>query len=97
MDAGIDVKVEWLTADDDLVCDEYAMNNHEVREIGDEFPCVATEPPQHPKYWCVMAPIINDRKDGDSGADESKCTIFKYPYITSWIKNVNFTLVFGCL
>ena len=59
-DVGINVKLEWLTADDELVSDECAMNNHEVREIGDEFSSGATETPQHPNCRCVLAPVVED-------------------------------------
>ena len=55
---GLDVKVQWLTAEDDLVSEECEMNDQEVREIGDEFPSGATEPPQHPNCRCVMAPVV---------------------------------------
>ena len=64
-DAGIDVKVQWLTAEDDLVSDECEMNNQAIREIGDEFPSGATEPPQHPNCRCVLAPVVEDGKDGE--------------------------------
>ena len=59
-EAGIDVKVQWLTAEDDLVSEECEMNNQEIREIGDEFPSGATEPPQHPNCRCVLAPVVED-------------------------------------
>jgi SPP1 gp7 family putative phage head morphogenesis protein len=62
-DAGIDVKVQWLTANDDLVSEECEMNNEVIREIGDEFPSGATEPPQHPNCRCVLAPVVDDNEN----------------------------------
>ena len=62
-DAGLDVKVQWLTADDDLVSEECEMNNLEIREIGDEFSSGATEPPQHPNCRCVLAPSVGDAEE----------------------------------
>lgn len=59
-DAGLGVKGQWLTADDDLVSEECEMNNLEIREIGDVFPSGATEPPQHPNCRCVLAPVVGD-------------------------------------
>ncbi len=59
-DTSLDVKVQWLTAGDDLVSEECEMNDQEIREIGDEFPSGATEPPQHPNCRCVLAPVVVD-------------------------------------
>ena len=59
-DAGIDVKMQWLTADDDLVSEECEMNNEVIAEIGEAFPSGATEPPQHPNCRCVLAPVVGD-------------------------------------
>ncbi|MEI8032991.1 MAG: phage minor head protein [Chlorobiaceae bacterium] len=53
-----EVKVEWITAQDDRVSDECEMNDGEVREIGEAFPSGATEPPQHPNCRCDLLPVI---------------------------------------
>ena len=36
------------------------MNEQEIREIGDEFPSCATEPPQHPNCRGVLVPVVGD-------------------------------------
>ena len=62
-DAGLDVKWQWMTAGDDLVSEECEMNDGEIREIGEEFPSGATEPPQHPNCRCVCAPNVGDAEE----------------------------------
>lgn len=62
-DIGIEIQWQWKTAEDDLVSDECAMNADEIRDIGDEFPSGATEPPQHPRCRCDVLPIVEDQDE----------------------------------
>ena len=55
---GIDVKVQWITAQDADVCEDCEMNDGEIREIGEEFSSGATEPPQHPNCRCDLIPVV---------------------------------------
>ena len=58
IDSGLSVRWQWVTAGDDLVSDECEMNADEIREIGEEFPSGATEPPQHPNCRCDVLPVV---------------------------------------
>lgn len=60
--SGIDIRWQWVTAGDDLVSDECEMNDGAIREIGDQFPSGATEPPQHPRCRCDVVPVVDDEE-----------------------------------
>jgi len=49
-----------MTANDDKVSTECAMNHGAGRSIGEAFPSGATEPPQHPQCRCDVLPIVGD-------------------------------------
>lgn len=55
----------WITADDDLVSEDCAMNGEAgVIDIDGTFPSGAAEPPEHPNCRCDVVPVlIDDEKE----------------------------------
>ena len=58
-DNGIEVLKKWITANDDLVSVDCAMNG-ESDPIGldEAFPSGASEPPEHPNCRCDILPVL---------------------------------------
>lgn len=60
-DNGIKILKQWITAGDDLVSEDCAMNgDSDPIELDDVFPSGASEPPEHPNCRCDILPVIED-------------------------------------
>lgn len=69
-DAGVDVRKEWLTAEDDLVDEDICQANAEQGpiDLDEAFQSGHMSPLGHPRCRCALVPVVAD--EGDS-RDES--------------------------
>lgn len=60
---GIVIYKEWLTADDDAVSEECAINGEsEPIPMDEAFPSGAMWPPEHPNCRCAMVPVVQEEE-----------------------------------
>lgn len=71
-DSGIELKKEWLTAEDDLVSDDCQLNaDAGPIDLDDAFPSGASAPPEHPNCRCDVLPVRLARDEDADQGDES--------------------------
>lgn len=70
-ESGIVTGKIWITAGDDLVSEDCALNG-EAGEVGlnDSFPSGASEPPDHPNCRCDVIPVLDNQAQDNQTEEE---------------------------
>jgi SPP1 gp7 family putative phage head morphogenesis protein len=81
--SGVVKKKEWITADDERLCDLCAPMDGEVVNIDDNFSAGISAPPLHPNCRCTIVAAFEQGKPEISNTREAVLTEFNEKYATA--------------